>query len=84
MNKEPFFTETIVYIARGDEHVLRNLSDEEFITVAEEDGDAYSLDEFQAAYNSDQLYSRDSIMRIITKRATGEIHYTDQFKAIDW
>lgn len=82
--KEPFFTETRVYIVRGDEQTLRNLTNEEFITTAEESGDVYSLDEFQAEYNSDNLYSRGSIMRILTQRATAEIHYTDQFRAIDW
>jgi hypothetical protein len=52
------------------------------MSVAEVEGGVYSLDEFQAEYNDDNIWSPTSTIRILTVEATCEPIYTDQARLI--
>ena len=43
----------------------RYWDDEQFITVAEEQGSVYSLEGFQNAYNNDENNQNNTLLRII-------------------
>ena len=59
--------ETRIYIIEVDNKFSEDYTNEEFMTLAEEQGTVYSLTGFQDAFNEDTAPSETSFMRIITQ-----------------
>lgn len=43
----------------------RNMTDDEFIDEAESYGNIYTLSGFQEAFNTEKVYTRDEVIRIL-------------------
>jgi hypothetical protein len=67
-NEMPQQSETRVYVLDIDriENHYSDLSDEEFMNLAEEDGRIYTLEGFQEAFNLGEINSSLDIIRFIT------------------
>ena len=61
-------TETRVYVVDMDDNNFDgdNTTDEEFMTLAEENGRVYTLDGFQEAFNFEEINSSIDVIRFIT------------------
>lgn len=61
-------TETRVYVVDMNDNNFDgdNTTDEEFMTLAEENGRVYTLDGFQEAFNFEEINSSIDVIRFIT------------------
>lgn len=61
-------TETRVYVVDMNDNDFDgdNTTDEEFMTLAEENGRVYTLDGFQEAFNFEEINSSIDVIRFIT------------------
>ena len=50
---------------RFDEKIYTHLTDEEFVSIAEENGTVYSIKGFQDAYNNDDINPAVQVIRFI-------------------
>lgn len=67
-NDMPQQSETRVYVIdtfNVRERNWNDLTDEEFITLAEEDGNIYTLEGFQEAFNSQDINTEIDVIRFI-------------------
>lgn len=69
-------SETRVYVIDTfniGERNWKSLTDEEFITLAEEEGNIYTLEGFQEAFNSQDINTEIDVVRFINMPIFGEI-----------
>lgn len=70
-NSLPILVETRVYVIEAqqsltfDEKVYTHLTDEEFMTIAEENGTVYSIQVFQDTFNEGDVNSLIDVIRFI-------------------
>ena len=64
----PYEVETRVYVVDLNDNDFDgdNTTDEEFMTLAEENGRVYTLDGFQEAFNFEEINSSIDVIRFIT------------------